>query len=140
MKNTYRKIEPEKSQETVKPKKRNKRKSSVVTRSIKDVLNGNVLTRDYVVSNIPFIAFLTLIMLAYIGLGYVAERNSRKIEQIETDLVERNSEFISLKTELNMVSNPAQVADSTLALGLFEARDFPPRIIKVKEKILKTIY
>lgn len=135
MKNKYKEIPVEE-----KPKPKKNKKSSKVTRSIMDVLNGNVLTRDYVISNLPFIGFLTVLMLAYIGLGYYAERNARKIEQIENGLVERNSEFISIKTELNMVSNPAQVADSTRKMGLFEARDFPPHIIKVKENKIKSIY
>lgn len=116
------------------------RKPSKMARSFVDVLNGNMLTRDYVIGNLPYICFLTVIMLTYIGLGYYADRNARKIEQIENDLIELNSEHISLKTELNMVSNPNQIADSTKSMGLIEARDFPPRIIKVKEKVLKTIY
>ena len=136
MKNRYKEV---KTEEQVKPKKQ-KKSSSKVTKSIMDVINGNVLTRDYVISNLPFICFLTVLMLAYIGLGYYAERNAKKIEQIENDLVEKNSEFISVKTELNMVSNPAQVADSTSSMGLVESRDFPPRIIKVKAKQLEEVY
>jgi hypothetical protein len=136
MKNRYKEV---KTEEKVKPKKE-KKSASKVTKSIMDVLNGNVLTRDYVISNLPFIGFMTVLMLAYIGLGYYAERNAKRIEQIENDLVEKNSEFISVKTELNMVSNPAQVADSTRSMGLVESRDFPPRIIKVKAKQLKEVY
>lgn len=141
--NRYKKIEEE-----VKPisaskagkKEKTPRKSSKFGRSFIDVLNGNMLTRDFVIGNLPYICFLTVIMLTYIGLGYYAERNARKIEEIENTLVELNSEHIALKTELNMVSNPNQIADSTKSMGLIEARDFPPRIIKVKDKILKTIY
>lgn len=136
MRNRYKEV---KTEEKVKPKKE-KKSASKVTKSIMDVLNGNVLTRDYVISNLPFIGFMTVLMLAYIGLGYYAERNAKRIEQIENDLVEKNSEFISVKTELNMVSNPAQVADSTRSMGLVESRDFPPRIIKVKAKQLKEVY
>lgn len=138
MKNRYKEITPEEPVKTAKPKK--EKKPSKVTRSFVDVLNGNVLTRDYVISNIPFICFLVFIMLSYIGLGYYADRNARKIEKIENDLIELNSEYISIKTELNMVSNPAQIADSTRSMGLVESREFPPRIIKVDEKKLKSIY
>jgi hypothetical protein len=121
-------------------KEKSVRTSSKMARSFVDVLNGNMLTRDYVIGNLPYIGFLTIIMLTYIGLGYYADRNARKIEEIENNLIELNSEHISLKTELNMVSNPNQIADSTKSMGLIESRDYPPRIIKVKDKILKTIY
>jgi len=133
--NRYKEIKEEK-----KVSKKATRKPSRVTKSFVDVLNGNMLTRDYVVSNLPFICFLTFLMLAYIGMGYYADRNARKIEEIENTLVELNSEHISLKTELNMISNPAQIADSTKSMGLVESRDFPPRIIKVKPEVLESIY
>lgn len=133
--NRYKEIKEEK------PKKQKaERKPSKVSRSIMDVLNGNMLTRDYVISNLPFIVFLTVVMLTYIGLGYYADRNARKIEEIENNMVELNSEHVSLKTELNMVSNPAQIADSTRSMGLVESREYPPRVIKVKEKVLNEIY
>lgn len=133
--NRYKKIEEEKPK-----KEKASRKPSKFGRSFVDVLNGNMLTRDYVIGNLPYIGFLTVIMLTYIGLGYYADRNARKIEEIENNLIELNSEHISLKTELNMISSPGQIADSTKSIGLIEARDFPPRIIKVKDKVLKTIY
>lgn len=138
MKNRYKEI---KKEEPVKAQKQKKqRKPSRVAKSFADVLNGNVLAKDYVVTNLPFIGFLTVIMLAYIGMGYYADRNARRIEQIEAEILEANSEMISLKTELNMISNPAQIADSTRSMGLVETRDFPPRVIKVKEEVLKDIY
>lgn len=121
-------------------KEKKQRKPSRVARSFADVLNGNVLTKDYVITNLPFIGFLTGIMLIYIGMGYYADRNARKIEKIEAEILEANSEMVSLKTELNMISNPAQIADSTRSMGLVETRDFPPRVIKVSDKVLKSIY
>ncbi len=133
--NRYKEIKKEETK-----KEKTLRKPSKMARSFVDVLNGNMLTRDYVIGNLPYIGFLTVIMLTYIGLGYYADRNARKIEEIENNLIELNSEHISLKTELNMVSNPNQIADSTKSIGLVESRDFPPRIIRVKEKVLKTIY
>lgn len=136
--NRYKEIKKEEPPKAQKPKK--ERKPSRMAKSFADVLNGNVLTRDYVIGNLPFIAFMTVIMLTYIGMGYYADRNARRIEKIENDLVEMNSELISVRTELNMVSNPAQIADSTRSMGLVEARDFPPRIIKIKDKELKDIY
>ena len=138
MQNRYKEIKKEEPVKAQKAKKQ--RKPSRVARSFADVLNGNVLAKDYVVTNLPFIGFLTVIMLLYIGMGYYADRNARKIEKIEGEILEANSEMVSLKTELNMISNPAQIADSTRSMGLIEARDFPPRVIKVKEKVLKEIY
>lgn len=115
-------------------------KPNKVARSFRDVLNGNVLTRDYVVDNLPYFFFLTAIMLVYIAMGYSTDKNARRIEKIESELVELNSEYISVKTELNLVSRQSQIADSTASMGLFEIKDEPPRVITVNKNELNSIY
>lgn len=115
-------------------------KPNKVARSFRDVLNGNVLTRDYVVDNLPYFFFLTAIMLVYIAMGYSTDKNARRIEKIESELVELNSEYISVKTELNLVSRQSQIADSTASLGLYEMKDDPPKVIAVEKNKINSIY
>lgn len=130
--NTYKTVKAEKKAE--------KKKANKVARSFRDVLNGNVLTRDYVVDNLPYIFFLTALMLFYIGMGYTTDKNSRRIEKIESELVELNSEYISVKTELNLVSRQSQIADSTAYMGLYEMKDEPPKVILVKRYQKEKMY
>lgn len=111
-----------------------------VTRSFFEVINGNVLTREYVVRNIPFLVFLTFLMLTYIGLGYYGSSRLRKIENLKSEIIELKSEYLSTSTELNMVSGQKQIADSTAAMGLSEKRDHPPRVIQVDKKQYAKIY
>lgn len=123
---------------TEKPKK--KRKKSAVARSFMDVLNGNVLTKDYVIQNLPFIIFLTGLMLVYIGMGYNVDKTTRQINALEDENLDLRTEEIALKTEYNVVSGQGQIADSTLAMGLSEARDEVPFIISVSESKFEKIY
>lgn len=126
--------------EEVKEKKQEKRKTNKVAKSFRDVLNGNVLARDYVVENLPYFFFLTALMLLYIGMGYNTDKNVRNIEKIETELIELNSEYISLKTELNLVSGESQIKDSIAPFGLSEMRDEAPKVIAVSKKVKEKIY
>jgi len=130
--NRYKQVKEEKPK---KPAKANK-----VAKSFRDVLNGNVLTRDYVVDNLPYFIFLTVIMLGYIAMGYHTDKNVRRIERIEAELVELNSEYISVKTELNLVSRQSQIADSTASIGLYEMKDEPPRVISLEKSELEKMY
>ncbi len=111
-----------------------------VVRSFRDVLNGNVLTRDYVIENLPYFFFLTFLMLCYIAMGYSTDKNVRKIERTESELMELNSEYISVKTELNLVSRQSQIADSTAAMGLYEMKDEQPQVITVSAAEFEKIY
>lgn len=122
-----------------KPAKK-KRKKSKVTRSFMDVLNGNVLTKDYVIQNLPFIIFLTALMLVYIGMGYSVDKTTRQINALEDENLDLRTEEIALKTEYNVVSGQSQIADSTLKLGLREARDEVPFIIAVSKSELNKLY
>lgn len=123
---------------TEKPKR--KRKKNAVTRSFMDVLNGNVLTKDYVIQNLPFIIFLTGIMLVYIAMGYNVDKTTRQINALEDENLDLRTEEIALKTEYNVVSGQAQIADSTKSMGLTESRDEIPFIISVSKSKFKKLY
>ena len=128
----------EKKEEKVKTKK--VRKPNKVARSFMDVLNGNVLTKDYVIQNLPFIVFITALMLVYIGMGYNIDKNTRLINALEEENLDLRTEEIAVKTEYNVVSGQSQVADSTSKIGLVEARDEAPNIIAVPNETLNNLY
>lgn len=117
-----------------------KKKPNKMAKSFRDVLNGNVLAKDYVVANLPYFFFLTALMLFYIGLGYNTDKNVKKIEKIEAELIELNSEYISLKTELNLISGETQIKDSVKNFGLSEMRDEAPKVITVSKTLKEKIY
>ncbi|MFZ5553734.1 MAG: FtsL-like putative cell division protein [Bacteroidota bacterium] len=120
--------------------KSGKKKSSKVVRNFRDVLNGNVLARDYVIDNLPFIFFCTFLMLCYIGMGYNTDKNTRAIEKTESDLIELNSEYLSLASEFNMLSSESQIEDSTAVLGLHVIRDEKPKVIQVEKNEIEKLY
>jgi hypothetical protein len=128
----------EKKEEKSKTKK--VRKPNKVARSFMDVLNGNVLTKDYVIQNLPFIVFITALMLVYIGMGYNIDKNTRLINALEEENLDLRTEEIAVKTEYNVVSGQSQVADSTAKIGLVEARDEAPNIIAVPNETLNNLY
>lgn len=128
----------EKKEEKIKTKK--VRKPNKVARSFMDVLNGNLLTKDYVIQNLPFIVFITALMLVYIGMGYNIDKNTRLINALEEENLDLRTEEIAVKTEYNVVSGQSQVADSTAKIGLVEARDEAPNIIAVSNETLNNLY
>jgi hypothetical protein len=137
LKNTFKKITTEKP---VNNKNQKPKKVSKVARSFKDLINGNVLVKDYVVDNIPYFAFLTFLMLCYIALGYNTDKTLKKIEQSEMRVLQLNEEYITTKTEFNLASRQSQIADSVNKLDLFEMKDEQPQVIKVSKLTMKKIY
>ncbi len=102
-----------------------------VVRSVLNVFSGNFLSKDYVIFQLPFILFLTVIVLGYIANGFFAERSVREISKLNGRLKELKSEFIISKSELMFMSNQSEVARSAAPFGLKEST-VPPKKIVVK--------
>jgi hypothetical protein len=102
----------------------------------RDVLNGSLLTRDNVVSQLPFVLFLTFLLVIYIGNRYHAERVIRQSLKLQTELKELRAKSISTASELEYMSNQSQVARlvEQKKIGLKYSEDPPIKIDKKKSK------
>jgi len=76
----------------------------------RDVLDGSLLTRQNVIIQLPFVLFLTLLLVIYIGNRYHAERVIRKTLNLQTELKELRAKSISTASQLEYLSNQSQVA------------------------------
>ncbi|MBI4931266.1 MAG: hypothetical protein HY841_10925 [Bacteroidetes bacterium] len=109
------------------------KKPSKIARSFLNIFSGNFLSKDNVIHQLPFIIFLTLIGVGYIANGYYAEKSVREISQINAELKELKSEYITTKSELMFMSNQSEVAHASAPLGLKEST-VPPKKIVVQVK------
>ena len=78
--------------------------------SLKDILDGSLLTRDIFVKQLPFILFLTMLLIFYIGNRYHAEKIIRQSLRLQNELKELRANSISTASELEYLSNQSQVA------------------------------
>lgn len=113
-----------KTEETKKGKKRG------LAKGLNSLLSGNFLTRQLVQANLPFIFFLVVMMITYIGYGYFAEKNAKDLVQAETQLREVKAANLSINARLEKLKQQSQVARSISDLGLKESTD-PPKVIRV---------
>ena len=99
--------------------------------SVWDIFDGTVLTRDIVTRQLPFVLFLTFLIILYIGNRYHAEKVIRETMILQTELKELRARSISTATELEFISRQSEVAKRVddLSLGLKEAVNPPMKII-----------
>lgn len=108
-----------------------KKQGNKVARSVLNIFSGNFLSKDYVILQLPYILFLTLIGLGYIANGFYAEKSVRQISRLNSRLKELKSEYIISKSELMFMSNQSELARSVAPFGLKEST-VPPKKIVVK--------
>lgn len=106
-----------------------KNRGNKITRSFLNIFSGNFLSKDYVVLQLPFLLFLTIVGLGYIANGYYAEKSVREISRINTELKELKSEYIIAKSELVFMSKQSEVARAVIPLGLKESTVPPKKIV-----------
>jgi len=119
-----------------KPKTSKKSKKKKSTKSLVKILNGEFLSRDELVTNLPFISFIGLLLVVLIGWGYYTESVGKNEAKLEKDLGELNSEYFTLGSEYNRLSRQTQVADRLKETGLKESVN-PPKKIKIKKYVFE---
>ena len=101
-----------------------------LARSFIDVLNGNFLTRENAVQRLPFLFFLTLLMIFYIANTHYSERTAREIDKLNKQLKELGSEYITTKSNLMFKSKQSEVATAVEQMGIKESV-VPPKKITI---------
>ncbi len=102
--------------------------------SIKDFLNGRILTRQSVANQLPFVVYLAILGFFYIGNHYKVEKLMRESAKLSKELKELRYEAITTSSELMYMSKQSEVLKKIRSLNV-ELEDLtePPRILKVKK-------
>ena len=109
-------------------KKKKDKKTGNTARSLQSILGGGFLANQRTAENLPFLLFLALLAIIYIGNSYYAEKNIRKIEKLQKEVKELRYEHISTKSKLMSKSRQSEVANSLSDEGIKESRTPPGKI------------
>ena len=96
---------------------------------ISSFLSGNFLSHEKIVQNIPFVLFLTLIAILYIANGYYAEKTVKELYKTTNEIKELRSEYISNKSDLELIKQQSHVAFAIKELELKESLSPPNKIV-----------
>ncbi|MBL4655526.1 MAG: hypothetical protein JKY33_06870 [Bacteroidia bacterium] len=108
--------------------KKKKKDTKSLARSFVSVLNGNFLTRENAVQRLPFLFFLTLLMICYIANTHYAEKTVRETDKLNRQLKELSSEYITTKSDLMFKSKQSEVAKAVEQMGIKESIVPPKKI------------
>lgn len=133
----------EKEEEQASPSAEEKAEVSSVKRRRTSGLSRNFIRfinvfdwfdRDQVARNMPFILFLSLLVMCYIANSYYAERLIREIDKTKTELKEKSAEFITIRSKLMYSSKQSEVAKSVEPYQLKESIEPPKKLVITADK------
>lgn len=94
------------------------------------VINLDILVRyGLPLRFIPYILFITMIGIFYIGNNHYSERMIRKASRLEVEVDELRSDYTSMKAEYMFSSKQSEVAKEVEKFGLIESSEPPKKII-----------
>jgi hypothetical protein len=97
-------------------------------RTFVQIMNGEILTKDLILNNLPFTFFIGFLLVVMIAWGYYGETVAKKEVQLEKELSELNSEFFTLTAEYNTQRGRRQIAERLAPMGIKESISSPKKI------------
>lgn len=96
------------------------------------ILNGEILTRDFVLNNLTFIFFIMLLLLLMVSKGYYGKQLQKDINTLQTEVDAQTAEYIENKAKLEELTTRYRLKRVLEKKGLKES-DNPVKVIRVKK-------
>ncbi len=96
----------------------------------KNPLKG-IFNYQWIVKNIPFFLFLSVLAVLYIANGHRSDKTIRRITSTTSQLKELQYEYKTLKSEVMFRSQEAQIVKAAASLGLRQSTVMPERLQQI---------
>lgn len=105
------------------------RKPRKATRRVQEFLGGDYLSKEWVVGNLPFLLFVSVLAMFYIGNTYYTEKTYKDIERTKNELKELRYQYINTLSELMFQSRQTEIVKKAETYGLKESILPPYKIL-----------
>ncbi|PHR31376.1 MAG: hypothetical protein COA38_07985 [Fluviicola sp.] len=120
----------------VKEKKQAKRTRQKIEKkpsAFVQILNGDFLTKEFMLGNLSFIFFVMFLLLLTVSKGYYGKRLSDGVNKTQLELNELTSDHFEAKTRLEEETQRVKLVDELAPRGLKETVN-PTKVIRIKKK------
>lgn len=90
---------------------------------------GSTLRLDFLLKNLPFIAYLSFLGIVYIANSHYAVKTIREINKLQEEAKKDIWESNARKSELMFKTMQSELAKSTQSFGIRELTDRPRKIV-----------
>lgn len=131
------KEEEKKAKKARKPKKEKKAKAEahkpVKPNAFVQILNGDFLSREFIVNNLNFIFFIMLLLLLMVAKGYYGKQLSDEVSDTQKKLDVLTSEYFEAKAQLEEDTRRLELVRKLEPYGLKETVN-PTKVIRIKKE------
>jgi len=99
---------------------------------VTNLLSRGIVSTDAVTRALPFVFYLALLGMIYIGNRHVAENNIRNIDKVSKEVKELSWDFKTTKADMAYKSTLTEVAKRVDTLGIIETVEPPQKLTDVE--------
>jgi len=97
------------------------------------ILNGEFLTKEFMLGNLSFIFFVMLLLILMVSKGYYGKRLANDVTNTRLELNEVTSDHFEAKARLEEETRRVRLVKELEPIGLKETTN-PTKVIRIKEK------
>lgn len=119
----------ESSQKEKKATKRTKSSSGV--NAFTQILNGDFLTKDFVLNNLNYIVFFLFLLFLIVAKGYYGKQVIEDIRENRRNLDQNTAEYIEFKTKMEEMTRRYKMVERLKERNLVESQN-AIKVIRIK--------
>lgn len=127
--NKFRVMEPLKGNESRVKEKTATAGSSIFSGLEKRMKLEAYFEEGFPVQYLPKVLFVVLLSLIYISNTHFAEKTTRKIDKIQTEVEDLRADYTTLKADIMYASKQSEVARRVKEMGLKESLNPPYKVV-----------
>lgn len=127
--NKFRMMEPGKGNEAKVKEKTSAAGPSIFSGLEKKMKLESYFEEGFPVQYLPKILFVVLLSLIYISNTHFAEKTTRKIDRLQSDVEDLRADYTTLKADIMYASKQSEVARRVKELGLKESLNPPFKVV-----------
>tara|TARA_R110002072_G_scaffold303044_1_gene492086 strand:+ start:35667 stop:36092 length:426 start_codon:yes stop_codon:yes gene_type:complete len=116
-----------------KASKKSTKKKSKGPNAFVQILNGDFLTKEFMLKNLNFIFFIMLLLLLVVGKGYYGKKLSSDVQSTQKELDEATSDYFEAKAQLEEKTRRTELVRKLKKTGLKETVN-PTKVIRAEKK------
>lgn len=97
------------------------------------VVNGEFLTKEFVLNNLSFIFYLILMLLLLVAKGYYGKQLTKNVDESQKELNEILGDYVAKKALLEEKTRRIQLVDDLGPTGLKETVN-PTKVIRLNKE------
>ena len=107
-------------------------KSGKDANALTQILNGEFLTKSFVLNNLPYIFFILLLLIVFVAKGYYVKQINDEIEINERELNQNAADFTESKTKLEEETKRYKLVEKLKDRELKESLN-ATKVIRIKK-------